>query len=71
MTSLTKSQVRLASRILSGDSKFSGNPDALRFRAANIDSLEELDDLERTGVLRRRGSKYVVSLLGLLYLREA
>lgn len=71
MPSLTKTQVRLVSQILSGGSLVAANPNALRFRAANVDSLDDLDELERTGVLRRQGDKYIVSLLGLLDLREA
>ena len=69
MASLTKTQTELLEKILSGSGLHPASEDALQFRASNEDALDDLDELEQLGILKRANNKYSLSILGLVDLR--
>jgi diguanylate cyclase (GGDEF)-like protein len=70
MAILTQKQIQLLARVLSGSGLHSASENALGFRASNEEALDDLDELERQGVLIRKDNKYSLSLVALADLRS-
>lgn len=65
MATLTRTQIDLLGKVISGSGPHPASENALAFRASNEGALEDLDVLERLGLLTRANNKYLLSITGL------
>jgi diguanylate cyclase (GGDEF)-like protein len=65
MATLTRTQIDLLGKVISGSGPHPASENALAFRASNEDALDDLDELERLGLLTRANNRYFLSITGL------